>query len=65
MVGLWAIFGLMLFVVEPLVVGPCIRRTLASDPRRALAPLETLHWLLLGFSLGVIAAVVSGIYGVL
>lgn len=65
MVGLWVIFGLMLFIIEPLVVGPHIRRSLASEPHRALARMEALHWLLLGLSLAVIAAVVSGIYGLL
>ena len=65
MVGLWAIFGLMLFLVEPLVVGPRMQRNLVSDPDRALARMEALHWVLLGLSLMVIAAVVSGIYGLL
>ena len=65
MVGLWIVFGLMLFIIEPLFVGPRIRRNLANEPERALAQMEALHWLLLGLSLMVIAAVVSGIYGLL
>jgi uncharacterized membrane protein len=65
MVGLWVLFGLMLFVIEPLIVGPRIRQNLAAEPRTALARMEILHWLLLGLSLAVIAAVVSGIYGLL
>ena len=65
MVGLWVIFGLMLFIVEPLVVGPRLRRNLANEPHRALARMEALHWLLLALSLMVIAVVVSGIYGLL
>jgi uncharacterized membrane protein len=65
MVGLWAIFGLMLFIVEPFIVGPRIRRGLATAPGRALAQMEVLHWVLLGLSLAVIAAVVGGIYGLL
>lgn len=64
MVGLWVIFGLMLFVIEPLVVGPRIRRSLAREPHPALVRMEVLHWVLLGLSLGVIASVVSGIYGI-
>ncbi len=63
MVGLWVVFGLMLFIVEPLVVGPRIRRSLASEPRAALARIEVLHWMLLALSLAVIASVVGGIYG--
>jgi hypothetical protein len=64
MVGLWVIFGLMLFVIEPLVVGPRIRRSLTREPHLALTRMEVLHWVLLGLSLAVIAAVVSGIYGI-
>ncbi len=63
MAGLWVVFGLMLFVVEPLIVGPRIRQSLAAEPSAALARMEALHWVLLGLSLAVIAAVVSGIYG--
>jgi uncharacterized membrane protein len=63
MVGLWVAFGLMLFIVEPLVVGPRIRRSLASEPRAALVRIEVLHWVLLALSLAVIASVVGGIYG--
>jgi uncharacterized membrane protein len=65
MVGLWAVFGLMLFIVEPLVVGPRVRRSLASEPQRVLSRMEALHRLLLGLSLAVIAVVVNGIYGLL
>jgi uncharacterized membrane protein len=64
MVGLWVIFGLMLFVIEPLVVGPRIRRSLTTEPHVALARMEVVHWVLLGLSLAVIASVVSGIYGI-
>jgi uncharacterized membrane protein len=63
MAGLWLVFGLMLFIVEPLVVGPRIRHSLAAQPRRALGRMEALHWVLLGLSLAVIAAVIGGIYG--
>lgn len=65
MVGLWVVFGLMLFVVEPLIVGPRIRQNLSAEPCTGLARMEIFHWLLLGLSLAVIAAVVSGIYGLL
>jgi len=65
MVALWVIFGLLLFIFEPFVLGPRIRRRLASDPDRAFARMEALHWTLLVLSLLVIAAVVSGIYGLL
>lgn len=63
MVALWLLFGLMLFLVEPLVVGPRLERELAIEPAKALARIETLHWILLVVSLLVIAAVVAGVHG--
>lgn len=63
MVALWLIFGLLLFVIEPLVLGPRLERGLAIEPAKALARMEILHWLLLVLSLLVIAGAVAGIYG--
>lgn len=63
MVVLWAVFGLMLFVMEPLVVGPRLERRLQSEPGRALARIAAMHWVLLVASLAVIGAVVAGVYG--
>jgi hypothetical protein len=63
MVALWVIFGLMLFVIEPLVAGPRLERTLRTKPAAALRKIEVLHWVLLVLSLLVIAVVVAGIYG--
>lgn len=63
MVALWLVFGLLLFVIEPLVVGPRLERRLVIDPAKTLARMESLHWLLLVLSLLVIAGAVAGIYG--
>jgi uncharacterized membrane protein len=63
MVALWGIFGLMLFIIEPLVIGPRLERKLATNPAAALAQFEALHWVLLVLSLLVIAAAVAGAYG--
>jgi uncharacterized membrane protein len=63
MVALWVVFGLMLFIVEPLVVGPRLQRKLKSEPGKAVARIEKLHWLLLVLSLCVISAAVAGAYG--
>jgi uncharacterized membrane protein len=63
MVILWLIFGLMLFLIEPLIVGPRLARELANEPAKALARIETMHWVLLVLSLMVIAAAVAGSYG--
>ncbi|MGH7781404.1 MAG: hypothetical protein ACREQR_16455 [Candidatus Binataceae bacterium] len=63
MVALWVLFGLMLFIIEPLVVGPRMEQMLTRDPARALIRMERMHWVLLILSLLVIAAVVGGVYG--
>ncbi len=63
MVALWIIFGLMLFIVEPFVVGPRLEQTLKDDPVGALRRMQVMHWLLLILSLLVIAVVIGGIYG--
>lgn len=60
MVALWAVFGLILFVMEPLVVGPRVRARLTQE---TLTRFQALHWILLIASLLVIGAVVAGIYG--
>jgi len=57
------IFGLMLFVIEPFIVGPRLEETLRSEPARALRRIEALRWILLLLSLLVIAAVVAGLNG--
>ena len=56
-------FGLLLFAIEPLVVGPRIRRSLACKPQQTIVRMQGLHAGLLVLSLLVIAAVVGGIYG--
>lgn len=60
MVVLWVIFGLMLFVIEPLIAGPRLERKLATDPAAALARMEALHWTLLALSMLIIAAAIAG-----
>jgi uncharacterized membrane protein len=61
MVALWAVFGLILFVVEPLAVGPQVRH---QPTQKMLSRFQTLHWALLITSLLVIGTVVAGIYGI-
>ena len=63
MAALWLLFGLMLFIIEPFVVGPYLERELGSKPAKALARAEGPHWILLILSLLVIAAVVAGVHG--
>lgn len=64
MVLVWAIFALVLFVIEPLVLH---RRTapVAADPRARLLRLARVHWVLLALSLLTIAGAVAGSHGLL
>jgi len=61
MIALWAAFGLVLFVAEPLILGPRLRDRMSQE---TLARFQVLHWILLIVSLLVIGAVIAGIYGV-
>ena len=61
MIALWTVFGLVLFVAEPLIVGPRLRVRMTQE---LLTRFHILHWALLIVSLLVIGAVVAGIYGV-
>jgi len=63
MVAVWAIFTLMLFVLEPLVLRRVFARLAARDPGRVLALVERLHWVLLTVSLVTVAGAVAGSHG--
>jgi uncharacterized membrane protein len=61
MVCLWALFALMLFVIEPFVLH---RRTASvADPAKRFARMEMLHRVLLSLSLLTVAAAVAGSHG--
>jgi uncharacterized membrane protein len=61
MVAIWAIFALMLFVLEPLIVH---RRMQAStDPARDFVRMERMHRVLLAASLVTLAGAVGGSHG--
>src|SRR6516165_633016 len=63
MVGVWVIFAIMLFVLEPLALH---RRMKASaNPARDFARMERVHRLLLGLSLIAVAGAVAGSHGLL
>ena len=65
MVAVWALFTLMLFVLEPLVLHRWFGAQAARDPERAFALLSRLHWVLLGVSLLTVAGAVAGSHGYL
>lgn len=56
----WAIFTLMLFVLEPIVVHKLLHEKARKDPMGALNLLQRLHYLLLGIGL---VALVGGVIG--
>jgi uncharacterized membrane protein len=60
MLLVWALFTLMLFMLEPLWLHRWWRETATRDPERAFAVIQRLHWFLLGISLLTIAGAVAG-----
>jgi uncharacterized membrane protein len=65
MVLLWAIFTIVLFIAEPLVLHARFERHAARDPDGTLATVQRVHWLLLTLSAGTIGAAVLGAHGFL
>ena len=65
MVLVWALFTLMLFVLEPLVLHRRLEASAARDPRGTLRAVARLHWVLLSLSLLTLAGAVAGSHGVL
>ncbi|MCB1887806.1 MAG: hypothetical protein KDH20_09385 [Rhodocyclaceae bacterium] len=63
MVALWAVFTLMLFVLEPLVLRRWFAEQAAHDPQRVFARIERMHRLLLALSLLTVAGAVAGSHG--
>lgn len=64
MVLVWALFTLMLFVLEPLVLHRWFAERARRDPERAFTILAAMHWILLVVSLVTIASAVAGSHGV-
>ncbi len=63
MIAVWALFTLMLFVLEPLVLHRLFRERAARDPEGTFAFIQTMHWLLLLLSLIAVAGAVAGSHG--
>lgn len=63
MVAIWAIFTLMLFVLEPLVLHRWFIERARRDPQSTFALVQRLHWLLLALSLITVAGTVAGAHG--
>lgn len=63
MVALWAIFSLMLFVLEPLVLHRWFAERAKRAPEATFARIARLHAVLLALSLVTIAGAVAGAHG--
>jgi uncharacterized membrane protein len=63
MVAVWAIFTLMLFVLEPLVLHRVLERRNALDPEGTYSLMQRLHWMLLALSLIAMLGAVLGAHG--
>ena len=63
MLLIWAIFTLMLFVLEPLWLHRWFERSARRDPERTFKLIERLHWFLLIISLLTVAGAVAGSHG--
>ena len=65
MVLVWALFTLVLFVLEPLYLHRWYTARARVDPQGTLRIIGSMHWLLLVLSLATVAGAVAGSHGVL
>jgi hypothetical protein len=63
MVTTWAVFTLMLFVIEPLFLDRLLARQAARNPEATYRLIERLHWGLLSIGLLTVAGAVAGAHG--
>jgi len=63
MVLVWALFTLMLFVLEPLFLHRRLVERARRDPDATFALVARLHWILLAVSLLTVAGAVAGSHG--
>lgn len=63
MVAVWAVFTLVLFVLEPLVLHRLFNERARRDPEGTFALVERLHWVLLTVSLVTTLGAVIGVHG--
>lgn len=65
MVLVWALFTLVLFVLEPLFLHRWFSEQGRQHPESTFSLMTRLHWLLLGISLVTVAGAVAGSHGYL
>jgi uncharacterized membrane protein len=65
MVLVWAVFTVVLFLLEPLFLRRRLTAYAQRDPESAFALVVCLHWLLLALSLVAVAGALGGSHGLL
>jgi len=65
MVLVWALYTLVLFVLEPLSLHRWFGERVRREPESTFALVTRLHWVLLGMSLVTVAGAVAGSHGYL
>jgi uncharacterized membrane protein len=65
MVGVWALFTIVLFVAEPLFLDRWFRTRATARPKATLALIQRFHRLMLALSLITVFAAVAGSHGLL
>ena len=63
MVLVWALFTVMLLVLEPLVLHRWFAERARSDLRGTLRIVKTMHWILLALSLATVVGAAAGSHG--
>ncbi len=65
MIVVWALFTLMLFVLEPLFLHAWFERNARLEPEKTFSLMHRLHWVLLVISLITVLGGVAGAHGLL
>jgi len=63
MVGIWLLFTLMLFVLEPLVLHRWFLARVQAKPEETFKMIQRMHWFLLGLGLATILGATAGSHG--
>ncbi len=63
MVGIWLVFTLILFLLEPLLLRRLFLRKATEKPEQTFAFVQRMHWVLLTLSLITIAGAAAGSHG--
>ncbi len=63
MISLWAVYFIVLFILEPLLFHSRFKAKAQTSPEKAFVKLQVAHWVLMTLSLFVIVIGVAGAHG--